>query len=426
MTQRFNLDALLILFISGISLGLGILMQSSPPSQILIWAGFAITWLICSFIFSFSLKTNLVFISLFFLRPYTLVFFAVLILLIFGWIIENYKQSSRLAILPFPLFFIVLLGFGIYALTKTYVSGGSVYFAATVIVPLVSFLLISNIQQIEEDLRVWTKSIAIIAFILAVYGVFVALMNPAERIGSTWSNAMTINGFYTVGFFFALANAAKTEYRHYKMLWIGFAFIIFLGMVYTYTRIALVAVLFGLFIMILRLKKIRLYAITALALMTLFIPSSMAERISMGMEIDLSIIIRLIVWTKAIGMVLSHPFTGIGFSTWKDIYHGMVPSELLYAQHAHNLIINLALEMGIIAAFAFLAIIIITLRRYYKLVVKTADNSFHFIVMIAMLSLLVACLTDIFIQQYQISILFWITLALLFRETKHHRTETAS
>jgi len=35
-----------------------------------------------------------------------------------------------------------------------------------------------------------------------------------------------------------------------------------------------------------------------------------------------------------------------------------------------------------------------------------------------MLSLMFACLTDIFIQQFQISLLFWITLALMVREAK--------
>lgn len=421
MTFHNNSFVVLVLFISIISLSFGIYLQTTPMSSLMLWMGFIILWLMIVSFWGFTLKTNLVLISLIFLKPSAGLFFTSLALLAVTWVIDRYQQGSDKLYLPFPMFFFVMVLFGVLALLRTYVTGGNLYFTATVIVPLVCYVLINNIDRSDNDFLTWTQTISSVAVFLSLYGVIIAILNPADRIGSTWSNAMTINGFYTIGFFFALANAAQNARNNSKILWIAYAFVIFLGMVYTYTRIALVAVFFGLMIMMIRIRRIRFYAILSLGLMVLFIPSSMAERISTGMEYDLSIIIRFIVWTKSLEMIIQHPLTGIGFSTWKDIYHGMIPFRLLYAQHAHNLVLNIALEMGLIGAMAFFWIIFTTLRKYYKLVIRTSGDSFHYIVWVAVLALMVACLTDIFIQQYQISLVFWITMALMYRETKRYK-----
>ncbi|MDD5537199.1 MAG: hypothetical protein PHS36_08505, partial [Candidatus Cloacimonetes bacterium] len=58
-----------------------------------------------------------------------------------------------------------------------------------------------------------------------------------------------------------------------------------------------------------------------------------------------------------------------------------------------------------------------SMLMYHLKAVKPQNDMVAFCVWTGMLSLLFACLTDIFIQQYQVSLLFWITLALMVKES---------
>ena len=227
---------------------------------------------------------------------------------------------------------------------------------------------------------------------------------------------MTINGFYTVAFFFALALGIKSRVPRNHVLWVLAALLIFLGMMFTYTRIAVVAVVFGLLMLMAKFKRLRLWGLLMLALLPLVIPSSMMKRGEVNSFMDISILIRFVAWYKAAGVIAAHPLTGIGFSTWKALYKDMVPLPMLYAQHTHNVYLNLMVEMGIFGALAYLGIIGASIRNFYRNCVKPRKDLVAYTTMVAVLALLVACLTDIFIQQYTVSLLFWITLALLNRQ----------
>jgi O-antigen ligase len=314
--------------------------------------------------------------------------------------------------------------FGIIGLSKTYVQGGVLYFVATIIVPLLCFIVIGNSRSDKPALDTWMRIISIVAALVAVIGIYLALSNPFDRIGSTWSNAMTINGFYALAFFFCLALAFKSRVSASKLFWLLAAVLIFLGMLFTYTRMAMLAVVFGMLLLMFKYRNIRLWGIIAIGLIPMLIPSAMVERGNVNTVVDISILIRLIAWYNA-GMIIAvHPFTGIGFSTWKDMYHNIAPLPMLYAQHAHNVYLNLLLEIGILGTLAYLTIIYKSLRTFYRKAVKPTKDMFAYCVWVGMLSLLFSCLTDIFIQQYTVSLLFWITLALMVKESSPDTNST--
>ncbi len=169
-----------------------------------------------------------------------------------------------------------------------------------------------------------------------------------------------------------------------------------------------------------------MWGFIAIALIPLVIPSSMMHRGEMVSMMDISILIRLIAWYKAIFLIAENPIFGIGFSTWKDIYHSMVPVPNLYAQHAHNVYINLLLEIGVIGTLAYMVVIFKSMLMYHLKAVKPQNDMVAFCVWTGMLSLLFACLTDIFIQQYQVSLLFWITLALMVKESSSSNCRESS
>ena len=421
MFRKLRTSALWILvslLVAGLSLGLGIIMQSSSLSFVIMALMAASAWLIWMLLKGISLPRLLILVSLIFLMPMQYAFYFALALLLLVCVADRYHLRKREIIVSYPFSFLILMIFGGIALSKTFAPDGSLYFVATVVVPVICFLVIGNSRRDKPALDTWMRMISLVAMVVGLYGIYIALRNPTARIGSTWSNAMTINGFYGLAFFFSIALAFKARASRSKVFWIATAIIIFLGMLFTYTRMAMLAVVFGLGLLILKYRKIRTWGLIAIALIPLLIPSAMLNRGEAVSMIDMSMLIRFIAWYNAIGIIRNNLFTGIGFSTWKEIYQNMIPLPELYAQHAHNVYINLLVGFGLFGTVAYLAIIFRSLRSYYQRAVRPSGDIVAYCLWTGMLSLMFACLTDIFIQQYQISLLFWITLALMVRESE--------
>ncbi|PKN72887.1 MAG: hypothetical protein CVU50_05005 [Candidatus Cloacimonetes bacterium HGW-Cloacimonetes-3] len=399
------------------SVAVGYALQMISLSLLIRATGILGLWLLGILLKGSTLPRSLVIISSLYILPFELAFYFSLALLCLSLIADIYYTGQRHLLISYPISFVVLTVFGIIGLTKTYVQGGVLYFVATIVVPLISFIVIGNSRSEKPALEVWMRIISIVAAIVSVIGIYLALTNPHDRIGSTWSNAMTINGFYALAFFFCLALAFKSLTSTSRLIWLLTAVIIFFGMLFTYTRMAMLAVVFGLLMLMFKYRNIRLWGIIGIGLIPMLIPSAMMNRGSVGSVIDISILIRLIAWYNAGIVIVSHPFTGIGFSTWRDMYYNMIPLPMLYAQHAHNVYLNLLLEIGIFGALAYFVIIYKSLRTYYRKAVKPNKDMVAYCVWVGMLSLLFSCLTDIFIQQYTVSLLFWITLALMVKES---------
>lgn len=429
MTNRILTGSIQILALAAIlacSLLAGIALQQMSVGFAVLSFGIGCAWILGAIGTGMSMARTLVFLSTLFIKPFELFFYFALMLLLLCVVIDYYKYPRAKLVLPFPAAFFILAAFGLIGLSKTSVPMGVTYFAATIIAPIVIFTAIANIRTTARDLEVWMRAMVVVGIFLAIYGVIIAVLNPNDRLGSTWTNAMTINGLYTLSFFFALALGIKSHIPKHRYAWILGAVIIFLGMLFTYTRIAMVAVAFGLVMLMLRFKSARKWGIFAIALIPFIIPSSMTQRGSLGMMMDLSILIRFFAWYNAAGIIAQHPLTGIGFSTWSQLYQGMIPLPFLYAQHAHNVVINLLLEIGVIGTLAYLYVIFRVMLKYKRKVLYHGGSFDQYATFVAVAALLVSCLTDIFIQQYTISILFWVTLALMYNISRDSEIDAVS
>lgn len=425
-TASISLTALAAPAIVLLSLSLGIFLQMQSLSFVLKGLGFMGFWITFLLLRGITLPRMLMMVSTIYLLPMEIAFYFSLGMLILV-LVADFRHIHQWKLqIPYPASFFILFVFGIIALSNTYVEGAVLYFISSIIVPLLCFVVIGNSREDKAALDLWMRLISIAAILVAVFGILIALANPTERIGSTWSNAMTINGFYILSFYFCLALAFKAKLNQNRLLWLLGALIVFLGMLFTYTRMAMLAIVFGLALLVFKYRKIRVWGFIAIALIPLVIPSSMMHRGEMVSMMDISILIRLIAWYKAIFLIAENPIFGIGFSTWKDIYHSMVPVPNLYAQHAHNVYINLLLEIGVIGTLAYMVVIFKSMLMYHLKAVKPQNDMVAFCVWTGMLSLLFACLTDIFIQQYQVSLLFWITLALMVKESSSSNCRESS
>lgn len=407
------LIALVVPLIVGLSVFAGSMMQELSMGFLLINLVMFAALLVYAMVYGLSLHAVLPLISVFFIKPLEYSFFFVLLLFVFVFLIEYLGKSRLQLFIPHPVAFILLLSFGIYSATKINVPMGYTYFVSTVLVPVFLLTMFRNIEITRHSLSLWMQMISYVGAFVGFYGVVIALLNPFDRLGSFWVTAMTINGFYTVAFFFAISLALQEQSRLKKLINAVCALLIFLGMLYTYTRMAILAVAFGVFLLMLRLKVMRYLGLGMMMILPLLIPSSMSSRIQLGFNYDVSLVIRALAWYLAVSQIIKFPFTGMGFSVWSSWYSKVIPLPMLYAQHTHNLYLNLMIDMGIIGTVAFLYLIYITMRRFYRRFIRGSQDILSFGFWVSMMALLFACITDIFIQQYAISILFWVSMGMM-------------
>jgi putative inorganic carbon (hco3(-)) transporter len=75
-------------------------------------------------------------------------------------------------------------------------------------------------------------------------------------------------------------------------------------------------------------------------------------------DANFSTVERLAHWAAATRMATAHPLTGVGAGNYPVVYHlYAVPHWQLPLGHAHNLYLNMAAELGIIGALAYLAVV---------------------------------------------------------------------
>ncbi|MDY0152387.1 MAG: O-antigen ligase family protein [Candidatus Cloacimonas sp.] len=404
------------------SIALASLAQGLGVSYLFIALGAGVGWLCYSLVFGLGLHSSLPLIILFFIKPFEQSFYLLLGFFALLLVLELINRGEQKLLIPYPLALILLLGFGLLSASKITASLGYGYFVSTIIVPFLTLILCANAKIEKNSLLLWMQGIAGIGALVGFFGIILAIKYPLERLGSLWVTAMTVNGFYTVAFFFAVSLALHYKQQLTRLLWIVAACFILFGMLYTYTRMAILAVAFGLFLFMIKLKAMRYIGFALVLLLPLMIPSSMLARIQTGFGWDISLVIRALAWYFALTQIYSHPFTGLGFSVWSTWYPQVIPLRILYAQHTHNLYLNLMVDMGIIGTLAYFYIIWQILRTYWQAKIKQAADILPYGYWVAMMSLLFACLTDIFIQQYSVSILFWISLGLMLANSKTKET----
>jgi len=416
--QRFLPLLLLTGVLVLISLVLGSMAQDLPLPYVILMLGVVLVWMVYSLFGGINLHGSLILLSLSFIKPLMPVFFLILLLFIFLIFAELYQKQKLELKIPYPLALTFILGFGIYSAIRIQDPLGYTMFFTTVIVPVLVLILCQNARLSDQSLLIWMRAIVAVASFVGAYGIVIAIQNPFERLGSFWFTAMTINGFYTMAFFFALTLLFRSQTQLTKAVYAIAALLILFGMLYTYTRMAILAVAFGVFLFMIKIRSMRYLGILFIGLLPLVIPSSMISRIELGFNNDVSLLIRGIAWYLAALQIFQNPFTGIGFGVWTQWYPTVIPIRYLYAQHPHNLYLNLMVEMGVIAAFAYLFVIFATIRRYYKTRVTQNPDILHYGMWVSLMAIMFACITDVFIQLHMVSILFWLSLGIVLSLSK--------
>ncbi len=330
---------------------------------------------------------------------------------------ENTKTQ-----IPYAIFFVLLLVAGIRSIIIG-IHGWHPYtfFFNECILPILIIITVVNSPIKKDEIRQLIFIHVVFASLLSIIGVTLAITHPGERMGSTWEEAMTINGYYILAFFLGIGLMDEASRGHQKILFV-LTISILLGMIFTYTRVVLVGVVIGLFIMSLKKPQFLKYFLILLITAPLLIPGDMIERVQNLQTADTSILIRLLVWYYSVKLIILKPLWGYGFDSFVILYKSLISIKYLRAIHSHNVYLRLLVEIGFIGFIGYMGVVFDILLKGYKHTKSIKGLTLTFLMWVALIVELVFCITDVFISQVSISFIFWLLLALLYKVTNEMKT----
>ncbi|MGC8971485.1 MAG: O-antigen ligase family protein [bacterium] len=123
---------------------------------------------------------------------------------------------------------------------------------------------------------------------------------------------------------------------------------------------------------------------------------------------------RIYIWKSSIKMFLDHPITGIGIGTFPLVYpnYKLPEAHEVSMSFAHNLILNLLVETGILGFLSFFAFVISLYKKGLRLYKKTQDD-LTLILLSSLTAYLGHQLFDGTIWSLHIGLIFWFMGAII-------------
>lgn len=210
-----------------------------------------------------------------------------------------------------------------------------------------------------------------------------------------WDERKAVKLFLEIGLFIVLVVLLLTQSRG---SWMGLtaAFVIFVFLSLRKRKGGLVSVIVGL-----------------LVVSFLLVPSVLkVDQVKLTtQQAEGTLLFRVQMWDRALPRIAAHPLTGIGLNHFRYL------PEIKYdVSHAHNKFIHMAVELGIPAAAAYLALLILTGYMVVTVWKKSKVKWLRAAVLglgCGQLAQTIYEITDVIPLGAKVGIFFWLSLALI-------------
>ncbi len=192
-------------------------------------------------------------------------------------------------------------------------------------------------------------------------------------------------------------------------------------LIFTWSRGAWLGFLIGTVIFLLMTSRhtltAMLFALLGVPFLPFVLPDSITQRfMSIGNLGDSSTSYRVNIWKGVIDMLQDYWPTGIGigYDSFKLVYPGYALSAIEKAPHAHNLFLQILVEIGIVGLIVFLAAMFFYVQGSLTLHVKErrSERLLSAAVFCGILAVLAQGMTDYIWYNYRVFLMFWLMLGL--------------
>ena len=300
---------------------------------------------------------------------------------------------------------------------------------------LLYYLVINNLESLQQVQRlVWSVMasallVTFYGFYQYVHGVDISAFQWVDgeqfpdlkvRIFSTLQNPNLLAGFLVVVMSLAVGQGLYTEKVGNKLLLFVLVAVLGICLVLTYSRgawlsIVVVAAICGRFYN----RKV-LWLFLIIPVIAFFCHDAVMERVmSIFNPTDTSSTLRIALWESTIAMILDKPMFGTGWGAYWLVYPEydfFLNNPAARIVHAHNMYLHIAAEIGIPGLLVFLAIIYGHAKKALDILNHTNNRWIAGLmlgIVAAVLGLAVNGFTDYIMFNVQMSMLFWLLIAVI-------------
>ncbi len=226
-------------------------------------------------------------------------------------------------------------------------------YAETYVLPLAFYLTIVRSPRGGEYARLLARHGVMAFAIIGLGSLMVKITQPwIPRPGGFFNQYPTMIGQTAAAVLpFCYARLAR-RWNPRELLLLG---LVFMAMLLTNTRMAVLTTGLGLLLFPELWKRLALPALLFILARTWMVELGFFTRLKQVTSgLEESVVARFMGWQAALKLIAAHPWGGIGFSRFQHIYTKYIPFPVLRLQHAHNLLLNTCLELGIPGMLAVL------------------------------------------------------------------------
>lgn len=313
----------------------------------------------------------------------------------------------------------------------------SIKSAAVFLALMLSYFLVANLIRNRTLTSRILQSFALSMFVTALIGLYQKFFMAANttwhdvsmfddigtRIYSTFQNPNVYGEYLVMSIPLAVSLMfIQKTYRERFLTFIVTVSALF-ALVYTQSRGAWLAFLVSMAIYLLirtsKMLVVYLLGVFSIPVLPFVLPSSIVSRfMSIGNLGDSSTSYRVSIWRAAVKMIEDFFAGGIGIGTaaFSKVYPSYSLAGIEAAPHSHQLFFQIAIEMGIFALIAFIAVIFILIRKNsFGLMEYGKKNGYTLISSAALcgiIGMLIQGMTDYVWYNYRVFGMFWIVMGL--------------
>ena len=312
---------------------------------------------------------------------------------------------------------------------------------------LVFFVLINQLQT-KKELHTYLNFALAGALLVALYGIYQYIFGAPMQSGWVDATRNPLIGVRVYSFFgnpnvmaeyliliipFGIALFFSVRNIFCKLLYLGVTGLLALSLLLTLSRGGALGLLAALFIFaLLKDRRIIIVLLLVVLIAAAVMPAVFLQRFAtIGNPMDSSNAYRLTVWKETVQMIKDFPLTGVGlgYQAYQKVYPYYMLDRTKRPFHSHNTALQSLAETGIIGFLAFFWLMAGAGKRGLQALRRSDDNYLKHITMAALAALagiLTQGLGEVIIYLPKITMLFWLTVALIFLALKLDQKETVS
>ncbi len=329
------------------------------------------------------------------------------------------------------IFLLIMVGGGTVAASSASMKPMLVYVSF-----MVGYFLVVNLIRSNEWVMRCIIGVIGSCSVVSLYGLYQNFFGLAEktwqdsdmfseiegRVVSTFENPNVLAEYLIMVIPLILAMFIITKDKKARLI-LGFAGICTGGcLIYTWSRGAWLGFLIGILIFLVMYSKNTLSALIFCCLgipfLPFVLPDSIVQRFtSIGNLGDSSTSYRVNIWRGVLNMLGDGYWrsgVGIGNDSFRLVYPGYALSGIETAPHAHNLYLQILIEVGVVGLVVFLCVLVLYAQSSFSLHASETrrEKLVSSALFCGILSVLAQGMTDYIWYNYRVFLMFWLVLGL--------------